>query len=80
MEAFLSFQDKYFNDSRRLSPEKDQYLSILLGELSMRLDNQAEATYYFQQAAVPKGGLKYLTEQALDRIVKINSSRRRIFN
>ena len=72
MEAFLSFKNKYFNDSRRLSPEKDQYLSLLLGELSLRLDNQEEAIYYFQQATVPKGGLKYLTEKANDRIVEIN--------
>ena len=71
-EAFLSFRHQYCDDSRQPSPEKDQYLSVMLGELSLRFDNQKE-TINLQQVAVPKGGSKYLTGKGIEPIVDINA-------
>ena len=67
-QALDMFKDTYYNTRRDTSVEQDQRLSLLLGELSMRIGENREALKFFRGAIVRKGGNNTINRQAEDRI------------
>lgn len=67
-KALEAYNDSYFNTRRNTSVEQDQHLTILLGELCLRLDQKEEALKHFRNSIVRKGGNNNLNRQAEDRI------------
>ncbi len=67
-KALDMFKDSYYNTRRDTSVEQDQRLSLLLGELSMRLGEDTEALKFFRGAIARKGGNNTINRQAEDRI------------
>jgi hypothetical protein len=47
---------------------QDQYLYLLVGELSLKLGNSADAKGYFYKSIGVKGGNVRMKQQAQDRI------------
>jgi hypothetical protein len=52
---------------------QDQYLYLLVGELSLKMDDIAEAKNYFRQSIVIKGGNMRMKQQAQNRIQDLKS-------
>lgn len=67
-KALEAYSDSYFNTQRNTTIEQDQHLTILLGELCLRLDQKEEALKHFRNSIVRKGGNNNLNRQAEDRI------------
>ncbi|MDD2511032.1 MAG: DUF2225 domain-containing protein [Syntrophomonas sp.] len=67
-QALDMFKDTYYNTRRDTSVEQDQRLSLLLGELSMRIGDNSEALKFFRGAIARKGGNNTINRQAEDRI------------
>jgi uncharacterized protein (DUF2225 family) len=67
-QALDMFKDTFYNTSRDTSVEQDQRLSLLLGELSMRIGENTEALKFFRGAIARKGGNNTINRQAEDRI------------
>ncbi|ABI68899.1 DUF2225 domain-containing protein [Syntrophomonas wolfei] len=67
-QALDMFKDTFYNTRRETSIEQDQRLSLLLGELSMRIGENTEALKFFRGAIARKGGNNTINRQAEDRI------------
>lgn len=67
-KALKAYSDSYFNTRRNTTVEQDQHLTILLGELCLRLNQKEEALKHFRNSIVRKGGNNNLNRQAEDRI------------
>jgi uncharacterized protein (DUF2225 family) len=67
-KALEAYSESYFNTRRNTSVEQDQRLTILLGELCLRVDQKEEALKHFRNSIVRKGGNNNLNRQAEDRI------------
>jgi hypothetical protein len=68
-----AFKETYFNSMRNTSPDQEQRLALLLGELSMRIDNLEEAAKFFRSAILRKGGNANINRQAEDRIQELKA-------
>jgi len=71
--ALEMFKDSFFNQRRDTSIEQDQRLSLLLGELSLRLGEDLEAANFFRGAIARKGGNATINRQAEDRIQELKA-------
>ncbi|MDD2373250.1 MAG: DUF2225 domain-containing protein [Syntrophomonadaceae bacterium] len=67
-KALEAYSESYFNTRRNTSVEQDQRLTILLGELCLRVNQKEEALKHFRNSIVRKGGNNNLNRQAEDRI------------
>jgi len=67
-QAYELYKESYFNQNHNYSAEQDQQLSLILGELSLRVGDNAEAAKYFRGAINRKGGNAALNRKAEDRI------------
>ena len=74
-QALDMFKDSYYNSCRDSSPEQEQRLSLLLGELTYRLGDEVEAMKFFRGALVRKaGGNVNVNRQAEDRIEELRQN------
>jgi hypothetical protein len=73
-KALEAYSDSYFNARRNTSVEQDQRLTLLLGELSLRLGQKEEALKHFRNSIVHKGGNNNLNRQAEDRLQELRSA------
>lgn len=70
LENFL----RLLNESNiKTSPAKDQYLYLLVGELSLKIGQIVEARKYFLQSILLKGGNEHMKQQAQNRIQELKS-------
>ncbi|MDD2619461.1 MAG: DUF2225 domain-containing protein, partial [Syntrophomonadaceae bacterium] len=67
-KALDLFKDSFYNARRDTSVEQDQRLSLLLGELSLRVGDNMEALKFFRGAIARKGGNNTINRQAEDRV------------
>ncbi|MGE5544279.1 MAG: DUF2225 domain-containing protein [Bacillota bacterium] len=67
-QAYELYKESYFNQNHNYSAEQEQQLSLILGELSLRVGDYAEAAKYFRGAINRKGGNAALNRKAEDRI------------
>ncbi len=67
-QAFGLFKDSYYNQNRDTSIEQDQRVSLVLGELALRIGEDREAVEFFRRAINRRGGNVVLNRQAEDRI------------
>ncbi|PKM75996.1 MAG: hypothetical protein CVU90_14685 [Firmicutes bacterium HGW-Firmicutes-15] len=72
-KALEAFKETYFNSSRNTSPDQEQRLALLLGELSMRIDLLEESAKFFRNAILRKGGNAQINRQAEDRIQELKA-------
>ncbi|MDD4801947.1 MAG: DUF2225 domain-containing protein [Syntrophomonas sp.] len=72
-KALEAFKETYFNSRRNTSPEQEQRLALLLGELSMRIDQLDDAAKFFRNAILRKGGNATINRQAEDRIQELKT-------
>ncbi len=73
-KALEAYSDSYFNTQRNTTIEQDQHLTVLLGELCLRLDRKEEALKHFRNSIVRKGGNNNLNRQAEDRIHELRTA------
>lgn len=73
-KALELFKDSFFNARRDTSVEQDQRMSLLLGELSLRVDEKTEAMKFFRGAIARKGGNATINRQAEDRIRELKAT------
>ncbi|MGS0765142.1 DUF2225 domain-containing protein [Syntrophomonas curvata] len=73
-QALEAYSESYFNTRRDTSVEQDQRLTLLLGELSLRLGQKEEALKHFRNSIVRKGGNNNLNRQAEDRIQELRTA------
>lgn len=73
-QALEAYSESYFNTRRDTSVEQDQRLTLLLGELCLRLDQKEEALKHFRNSIVRKGGNNNLNRQAEDRIQELRTA------
>lgn len=71
--ALEMFKDSFYNQRRDTSIEQDQRLSLLLGELSLKLGEDLEAANFFRGAIARKGGNATINRQAEDRIQELKT-------
>ena len=70
LEYFLNL----LNDIQlRTTAAQDQYINLLVGELSLKVGNIAEARNYFLQSIIHKGGNERMKQQAQNRIQELKS-------
>jgi len=70
-QALEFYRQFYFNARRETSMEQDQRLTLLLGELYLRLGQKEEALRFFRSSIIRKGGNNSLNQQAEDRIQEL---------
>ncbi len=73
-KALDLFKDSFYNARRDTSVEQDQRMSLLLGELSLRVDDKMEALKFFRGAIARKGGNNTINRQAEDRIRELKEN------
>ncbi len=74
-KAYDLFKDSYYNSRRSTSVEQEQRLSLLLGELSLRVGENEEALKFFRGALVRKAdGNNTVNRQAEDRIAQLRAA------
>ena len=74
-QAYEMFKSAYYNSRRSTTVEQEQRLSLLLGELSLRLGNNEEALKFFRGALVRKGdGNNTINRQAEDKIAQLREA------
>jgi len=74
-QAYDMFKDSYYNGRRSTTVEQEQRLSLLLGELSLRLGENEEALKFFRGALVRKAdGNNTVNRQAEDRIAQLREA------
>lgn len=66
-KALEYFKDSYYNSRRNTSPEQEQRLTLLLGELSLEVGAKEEAMTFFRNSILRKGGSAPINRQAEDR-------------
>ncbi|MEN6348537.1 MAG: DUF2225 domain-containing protein [Syntrophomonas sp.] len=67
-KALELYKDSFYNARRDSSVEQDQRLSLLLGELSLRVGDKKEAMKFYRGAIARKGGNNTINRQAEDCI------------
>jgi uncharacterized protein (DUF2225 family) len=67
-QAFGLFKESYYNQNRDTSIEQDQRVSLVLGELGLKIGEDREAAEFFRRAINRRGGNVGLNRQAEDRI------------
>lgn len=72
-KALEYFKDSYYNSRRNTSPEQEQRLTLLLGELSLEVGAKEEAMTFFRNSILRKGGSAPLNRQAEDRYQEIKT-------
>ncbi|MGB9905440.1 MAG: DUF2225 domain-containing protein, partial [Desulfotomaculales bacterium] len=73
-KALEMFEKVYFTSTRALTPEQDQQMAYLIGELHARLGNPEEALRYMRQAAMQKKGNAQFARQVQDRIYELKNA------
>lgn len=73
-KALEAYSESYFNTRRDTSVEQDQRLTLLLGELCLRVGQKEEALKHFRNSIVRKGGNNNLNRQAEDRIQELRAA------
>ncbi|MDD3268929.1 MAG: DUF2225 domain-containing protein [Syntrophomonadaceae bacterium] len=73
-KALDLFKDSFFNARRDTSVEQDQRMSLLLGELSLRVGEKVEALKFYRGAIARKGGNATINRQAEDRIRELKAT------
>jgi len=69
--ALALFEEAYFNSAKVLSPEQEQQMAYLIGELKYRLGDEKEALHFWRRAVTQKGGNAQFTRQVQDRIYAV---------
>lgn len=72
-KALEYFKDTYNNSRRNTSPEQEQRLTILLGELSYEVGDKKEAMTFFRASILRKGGSAPINRQAEDRYQELKN-------
>ncbi len=72
-KALEYFKESYYNGNRNTSAEQEQRLTLLLGELSLRMGAYEEAVTFFRNSIMRKGGNATINRQAEDRIQEVKS-------
>ncbi|MGI5921461.1 MAG: DUF2225 domain-containing protein [Syntrophomonadaceae bacterium] len=72
-QALKGFEESYYNGRRNTSIEQDQRLTLLMGELNLRIGKSREALVHFRNSIVHKGGSPIINRQAEDRIQELKS-------
>ncbi len=65
------YKDSHFNSNKRLTPAQEQYVSLLMGELALRINLLEDAKKFFQSSIVQKGGNHQMNQQARDRLIEL---------
>jgi len=73
-KALGYFQNLLSDITIRTTVAQDQYLYLLVGELSLKMGNITEAKNYFRQSIVINGGNIRMKQQAQDRLQDLKSS------
>ncbi len=73
-KALEYFKDSYYNGRRNTTPEQEQRLTLLLGELSLEVGAKEEAMTFFRNSIVRKGGSAPLNRQAEDRYQELKQA------
>ena len=73
-KALEMLEKVYFTSTRALTPEQDQQMAYLIGELHARLGNPEEALRYMRQAAMQKKGNAQFARQVQDRIYELKNA------
>lgn len=69
--ALALFEEAYFTSTKALSPEQEQQMAYLIGELKYRLGDEKEALHFWRRAVTQKGGNAQFTRQVQDRIYEV---------
>ncbi|MCL6449626.1 MAG: DUF2225 domain-containing protein [Armatimonadetes bacterium] len=69
--ALALFEEAYFTSTKVLSPEQEQQMAYLIGELKYRLGDEKEALHFWRRAVMQKGGNAQFTRQVQDRIYAV---------
>lgn len=72
--ALDNFKELFFNSTRNTSKEQEQRLSLLLGELSLRLGKNNDAIKYYRSAINHKNGNNTINKQSEDRITDLREA------
>ncbi|MHB8126081.1 MAG: DUF2225 domain-containing protein [Desulfitobacteriaceae bacterium] len=70
-KALELYKDAFFNSKKHVTFEQIQYFSLLMGELSLSINQRNEALQFFRDAIVQKGGNQIMNQQARDRIIEM---------
>ena len=65
------YKDSHFNSNKRLTPPQEQYVTLLMGELALRINLLEDAKKFFQNSIVQKGGNDQMNQQARDRLIEL---------
>ncbi|MEW6273557.1 MAG: DUF2225 domain-containing protein [Bacillota bacterium] len=71
--ALELFERAYFASMKTLTPEQEQQIAYLIGELHSRLGNREEGLRFLRRAVMQKGGNPQFTRQVQDRIYELKS-------
>lgn len=71
--ALELFERAYFASTKTLTPEQEQQIAYLIGELHSRLGNREEGLRFLRRAVMQKGGNPQFTRQVQDRIYELKS-------
>lgn len=72
-KALEMFEKAYFTSTRALTPEQDQQMAYLIGELHARLGNPEESLRYLRRAVMQKKGNAQFTRQVQDRLYEVKN-------
>ncbi len=76
--ALSLFEQAYFASSGRFTPEQEQQMAYLIGELKYRLGDKKEALQFWRRAVSQKGGNAQFTRQVQDRIYAARGEAKRL--
>ncbi|MEW6423248.1 MAG: DUF2225 domain-containing protein [Bacillota bacterium] len=71
--ALELFERAYFASTKTLTPEQEQQIAYLIGELHSRLGNREEGVRFLRRAVMQKGGNPQFTRQVQDRIYELKN-------
>ncbi|MGQ9824676.1 MAG: DUF2225 domain-containing protein, partial [Desulfotomaculales bacterium] len=72
-KALEMFEKAYYTSTRALTPEQDQQMAYLIGELHARLGNPEEALRYLRRAVMQKKGNAQFTRLVQDRLYEVKN-------
>lgn len=69
--ALAQFEEAYLTSTKVLSPEQEQQMAYLIGELKYRLGDEKAALHFWRRAVMQKEGIAQFTRQVQDRIYEV---------
>ena len=75
--ALALYEEAYFGSRKVLSPEQEQQMAYLIGELKYRLGDRKEALHFWRRAVTQQGGNAQFTRMVQDRIYDVRGQSRK---